>query len=126
MMMMLHMINTGILLRLMSVCVCVCVCVPPSRVNDSIVRVNEADVREVTHSGAVEALKEAGGLVRLYVRRRRCQSEKIVELKLVKGPKGAHQSPISPCGCFSRVSVHESKVVLFCSKTIAIVQNRSS
>ncbi|CAL8306170.1 unnamed protein product [Lota lota] len=58
------------------------------RVNDSIVRVNEADVRDVTHGGAVEALKEAGGLVRLYIRRRRSQSERIVELKLVKGPKG--------------------------------------
>uniref|UniRef100_A0A8C5CEY1 Discs large homolog 1-like protein n=2 Tax=Gadus morhua TaxID=8049 RepID=A0A8C5CEY1_GADMO len=58
------------------------------RVNDSIVRVNEADVRDVTHSGAVEALKEAGGLVRLYIRRRRSQSERILELKLVKGPKG--------------------------------------
>ncbi|XP_059922293.1 LOW QUALITY PROTEIN: discs large homolog 1-like protein [Gadus macrocephalus] len=57
------------------------------RVNDSIVRVNEADVRDVTHSGAVEALKEAGGLVRLYIRRRRSQSERILELKLVKGPK---------------------------------------
>ncbi|KAJ3599979.1 hypothetical protein NHX12_033931, partial [Muraenolepis orangiensis] len=58
------------------------------RVNDSVVRVNEADVREVTHSGAVEALKEAGGLVRLYIRRRRSPSERVVELKLVKGPKG--------------------------------------
>ncbi|XP_056132903.1 LOW QUALITY PROTEIN: disks large homolog 1-like [Lampris incognitus] len=58
------------------------------RVNDCIVRVNEADVREVTHSGAVEALKEAGGLVRLYIRRRRSLTEKILDIKLVKGPKG--------------------------------------
>ncbi|XP_078141576.1 disks large homolog 4-like isoform X2 [Centroberyx gerrardi] len=58
------------------------------RVNDCIVRVNEADVREVTHSGAVEALKEAGGLVRLYIRRRRSLSERVMDIKLVKGPKG--------------------------------------
>ncbi|XP_029309731.1 LOW QUALITY PROTEIN: discs large homolog 1-like protein [Cottoperca gobio] len=58
------------------------------RVNDVILRVNEADVRDVTHSRAVEALKEAGSLVRLYVRRRKPVSEKVMELKLVKGPKG--------------------------------------
>uniref|UniRef100_A0A8D3DZN5 Disks large homolog 1 n=1 Tax=Scophthalmus maximus TaxID=52904 RepID=A0A8D3DZN5_SCOMX len=58
------------------------------RVNDVILRVNEADVRDVTHSRAVEALKEAGSLVRLYVRRRKPVSEKLMELKLVKGPKG--------------------------------------
>ncbi|KAK3534307.1 hypothetical protein QTP86_014227 [Hemibagrus guttatus] len=57
------------------------------RVNDVILRVNEVDVRDVTHSKAVEALKEAGSLVRLYVRRRKSVSEKIVEIKLVKGPK---------------------------------------
>lgn len=57
-------------------------------VNDVILRVNEVDVRDVTHSKAVEALKEAGSLVRLYVRRRKSVSEKIVEIKLVKGPKG--------------------------------------
>lgn len=58
------------------------------RVNDCIVRVNETDVREVTHSGAVEALKEAGGLVRLCIRRRRSLTERIMDIKLVKGPKG--------------------------------------
>lgn len=58
------------------------------RVNDVILRVNEADVRDVTHSRAVEALKEAGSLVRLYVRRRKPVSEKLMEIKLVKGPKG--------------------------------------
>nr|2MHO_A Chain A, Disks large homolog 4 [Rattus norvegicus] len=41
------------------------------RVNDSILFVNEVDVREVTHSAAVEALKEAGSIVRLYVMRRK-------------------------------------------------------
>ncbi|XP_017275949.1 disks large homolog 1 isoform X4 [Kryptolebias marmoratus] len=58
------------------------------RVNDCIVRVNDTDVREVTHSGAVEALKEAGGLVRLCVRRRRSLTERVMDIKLVKGPKG--------------------------------------
>ncbi|XP_026201224.1 disks large homolog 1-like isoform X1 [Anabas testudineus] len=58
------------------------------RVNDCIVRVNDTDVREVTHSGAVEALKEAGGLVRLCIRRRRSITERIMDIKLVKGPKG--------------------------------------
>ncbi|KAF3857668.1 hypothetical protein F7725_010869 [Dissostichus mawsoni] len=36
------------------------------RVNDVILRVNEADVRDVTHSRAVEALKEAGSLYFTY------------------------------------------------------------
>ncbi|XP_062384493.1 discs large homolog 1-like protein isoform X6 [Sardina pilchardus] len=58
------------------------------RVNDVILRVNEVEVRDVTHSKAVEALKEAGSLVRLYVRRRKSGNDKVVEIKLVKGPKG--------------------------------------
>ncbi|XP_073808584.1 disks large homolog 1 isoform X19 [Danio rerio] len=58
------------------------------RVNDCILRVNDVDVRDVTHSNAVEALKEAGCIVRLYVRRRKPLSEKIMDVKLVKGPKG--------------------------------------
>ncbi|XP_023479307.2 disks large homolog 1 isoform X1 [Equus przewalskii] len=58
------------------------------RVNDCILRVNEVDVRDVTHSKAVEALKEAGSIVRLYVKRRKPISEKIMEIKLIKGPKG--------------------------------------
>ncbi|KAM7160689.1 disks large homolog 1 isoform 17-T20 [Macrochelys suwanniensis] len=57
------------------------------RVNDCILRVNEVDVRDVTHSKAVEALKEAGSIVRLYVKRRKPVTEKIMEIKLVKGPK---------------------------------------
>ncbi|KAI5109364.1 disks large-like 1 isoform X5, partial [Silurus meridionalis] len=57
-------------------------------VNDCILRVNDVNVRDVTHSRAVEALKEAGCIVRLYVRRRKPSAEKIVDLKLVKGPKG--------------------------------------
>ncbi|GAB1296338.1 Disks large homolog 4 [Apodemus speciosus] len=57
-------------------------------VNDSILFVNEVDVREVTHSAAVEALKEAGSIVRLYVMRRKPPAEKVMEIKLIKGPKG--------------------------------------
>uniref|UniRef100_A0A672LXK3 Disks large homolog 1 n=1 Tax=Sinocyclocheilus grahami TaxID=75366 RepID=A0A672LXK3_SINGR len=58
------------------------------RVNDCILRVNDVDVRDITHSNAVEALKEAGCIVRLYVRRRKAVTEKIMDVKLVKGPKG--------------------------------------
>ncbi|XP_039193827.1 disks large homolog 4 isoform X6 [Crotalus tigris] len=58
------------------------------RVNDSILFVNDVDVREVTHSTAVEALKEAGSIVRLYVMRRKPLAEKVIEIKLIKGPKG--------------------------------------
>lgn len=43
---------------------------------------------EVSHSKAVEALKVAGSIVRLYVRRRRPMIETIIEIKLIKGPKG--------------------------------------
>lgn len=69
------------------------------RVNDVILRVNEVDVRDVTHSRAVEALKEAGSLVRLYVRRRKPVSEKVMEIKLVKGPKGNRKClSIRPAG----------------------------
>ncbi|XP_076842166.1 disks large homolog 4-like isoform X3 [Brachyhypopomus gauderio] len=58
------------------------------RVNDSILFVNDADVREVTHSQAVDALKEAGPIVRLYILRRKPIVEKLAEIKLIKGPKG--------------------------------------
>lgn len=49
------------------------------------------DVSEVSHSKAVEALKEAGSIVRLYVRRRRPILETVVEIKLFKGPKGKYE-----------------------------------
>lgn len=67
----------------------------PTRVNDCILRVNDSDVSEVSHSKAVEALKVAGSIVRLYVRRRRPMLETIIEIKLVKGPKGGlgHADP---------------------------------
>ncbi|XP_069046135.1 disks large homolog 2 isoform X21 [Lepisosteus oculatus] len=58
------------------------------RVNDCILRVNDVDVSEVSHSKAVEALKVAGSIVRLYVRRRRPMLETVIEIKLIKGPKG--------------------------------------
>ena len=58
------------------------------RVNDCVLRVNEVDVSEVVHSRAVEALKEAGPVVRLLVRRRQAPPETILEVNLLKGPKG--------------------------------------
>lgn len=61
---------------------------PWCRVNDCVLRVNEVDVSEVVHSKAVEALKEAGPVVRLLVRRRQPPPETIMEVNLMKGPKG--------------------------------------
>ncbi|CAH1245866.1 DLG1 [Branchiostoma lanceolatum] len=58
------------------------------RVNDIIVQVNEADVSDVTHSLAVDALKKAGSTVRLLVRRRRAPYEAMQDIELVKGTKG--------------------------------------
>uniref|UniRef100_A0A3B3CFN2 Discs, large homolog 2 (Drosophila) n=1 Tax=Oryzias melastigma TaxID=30732 RepID=A0A3B3CFN2_ORYME len=58
------------------------------KVNDCILRVNDADVAEVSHGKAVEALKIAGSVVHLYVRRRRPAPETVVEIKIIKGPKG--------------------------------------
>ena len=72
--------KTIFLPRTLSVCLC--------SVNDCILFVNDVDVREVTHSQAVEALKEAGAIVRLYVLRRKPAAEKVTEIKLIKGPKG--------------------------------------
>ncbi|KAM9741460.1 disks large homolog 3 isoform 1-T1 [Menidia menidia] len=57
-------------------------------VNDCVLRVNEVDVSDVVHSRAVEALKEAGPVVRLLVRRRQAPPETILEVNLLKGPKG--------------------------------------
>ncbi|XP_075115935.1 disks large homolog 3 isoform X2 [Leptodactylus fuscus] len=57
-------------------------------VTDCVLRVNDVDVTEVVHSKAVEALKEAGPVVRLLVRRRQSPPETIVEVNLLKGPKG--------------------------------------
>uniref|UniRef100_A0A8C1NBM7 Discs, large homolog 3 (Drosophila) n=1 Tax=Cyprinus carpio TaxID=7962 RepID=A0A8C1NBM7_CYPCA len=57
-------------------------------VNDCVLRVNDVDVSEVVHSKAVEALKEAGPVVRLLVRRRQAPPETILEVNLLKGPKG--------------------------------------
>ncbi|XP_053555043.1 disks large homolog 3 isoform X1 [Bombina bombina] len=57
-------------------------------VGDCVLRVNDVDVTDVVHSKAVEALKEAGPVVRLLVRRRQSPPETIVEVNLLKGPKG--------------------------------------
>lgn len=55
----------------------------------------------MTHSAAVEALKEAGSIVRLYVMRRKPPAEKVMEIKLIKGPKGSASNPSSSHSCFS-------------------------
>ncbi|XP_041430354.1 disks large homolog 3 isoform X5 [Xenopus laevis] len=57
-------------------------------VSDCVLRVNDVDVTEVVHSKSVEALKEAGPVVRLLVRRRQSPPETIMEVNLLKGPKG--------------------------------------
>lgn len=71
------------------------------RVNDCVLRVNDVDVSEVVHSKAVEALKEAGPVVRLVVRRRQPPPETIMEVNLMKGPKGepftTHRTGVPRC-----------------------------
>lgn len=62
--------------------------------NDCVLRVNDVDVSEVVHSRAVEALKEAGPVVRLLVRRRQAPPETILEVNLLKGPKGQGHIPL--------------------------------
>lgn len=59
-----------------------------------MLRVNDVDVSEVVHSRAVEALKEAGPVVRLLVRRRQAPPETILEVNLLKGPKGQGHIPL--------------------------------
>ncbi|GFS14245.1 disks large, partial [Elysia marginata] len=58
------------------------------KLNDVIVRVNNVDVSNTTHASAVEALKQAGRKVVLYVKRLKVPSETIMEIELVKGNKG--------------------------------------
>nr|XP_042907134.1 disks large homolog 1 isoform X3 [Parasteatoda tepidariorum] len=56
------------------------------QVNDAIVKVNEANVVDVPHCVAVDALKRAGHTVRLLVKR--LKPERVLEIELVKGNKG--------------------------------------
>ena len=64
------------------------------RVNDIILRVNDVNVVNVSHSVAVEALKRAGNKVELYVKRKKQNfgltnpNEEIIEVELFKGSKG--------------------------------------
>ncbi|XP_064614910.1 disks large homolog 1-like isoform X2 [Liolophura sinensis] len=58
------------------------------RVNDIIIKVNEQDVSNVSHSDAVLALKAAGSRVALFVKRPKPPVEKVLEINLVKGDKG--------------------------------------
>ncbi|GLD47602.1 disks large homolog 4-like protein, partial [Lates japonicus] len=71
------------------------------RVNDSIVFVNDVDVREVTHSTAVEALKEAGPVVRLGQRspERQHLRRKIAEAATRRAAAGGAKccGDLTPC-----------------------------
>uniref|UniRef100_A0A8D8UIA2 Disks large 1 tumor suppressor protein n=1 Tax=Cacopsylla melanoneura TaxID=428564 RepID=A0A8D8UIA2_9HEMI len=61
------------------------------QVNDVIHQVNHVTVVDVPHSAAVEALKRAGNVVTLYVRRKKVARQgnmKILDIELVKGNKG--------------------------------------
>ncbi|XP_052784805.1 disks large homolog 1-like isoform X4 [Mya arenaria] len=58
------------------------------RMNDVIVKVNNDNVVNVTHSDAVDALKRAGTRVVLYVKRLKAPIENIVTIDLSKGNKG--------------------------------------
>lgn len=63
------------------------------RVNDIILRVNDVNVVNVSHSVAVEALKRAGNRVELYVKRKKTNTlgapnEEMLDVELFKGSKG--------------------------------------
>lgn len=58
------------------------------RVNDIIVSVNGISTVNVTHGQAVDALKRAGNVVHLVVRRLTSSMENIIEVELMKGNKG--------------------------------------
>jgi len=59
------------------------------KINDVILKVNDVSVVNVPHSAAVDALKRAGNLVRLNVRRRRApRSPRVIDIELTKGNKG--------------------------------------
>lgn len=83
--------------------------------NDCILFVNDVDVREVTHSQAVEALKEAGAIVRLYVLRRKPAAEKVTEIKLIKGPKGKRRRRWAERRGSHRGSAHLGPCLCVCS-----------
>lgn len=54
-----------------------------------ILQVNDVSVVEVTHAMAVDALKKAGNIVKLNVKRRRpANGMKSIDIDLVKGSKG--------------------------------------
>merc|ERR1711988_737046 len=62
------------------------------KVDDIILKVNDVDVVNVSHSVAVEALKRAGNKADLQVKRRKVgqanPNEEILEVELFKGSKG--------------------------------------
>lgn len=67
------------------------------------------DVSEVVHSKAVEALKEAGPVVRLLVRRRQPPPETIMEVNLMKGPKGERWG-LGTWGASCHLSLHSQRL----------------
>lgn len=80
---------------------------------------------EVSHSKAVEALKEAGSIVRLYVRRRRPILETVVEIKLFKGPKGnrnMNNSPVTNYLIKAYAITHPQCTLFFYSLTFSVYQ----
>ncbi|XP_055297799.1 disks large 1 tumor suppressor protein isoform X3 [Sitodiplosis mosellana] len=59
------------------------------RVNDCIIAVNDVSVVNVPHAAAVEALKKAGNVVKLNIKRKRPPTTpKSIDIDLVKGNKG--------------------------------------
>ncbi|XP_042899974.1 disks large homolog 1 isoform X3 [Parasteatoda tepidariorum] len=59
------------------------------QVNDIILKVNDVDLIEIPHSIAVDALKRAGNMVHLLVKRHRMNSSSGLEyIELIKGNKG--------------------------------------
>ncbi|KAL5004521.1 hypothetical protein ScPMuIL_017977 [Solemya velum] len=59
------------------------------KINDIIVKVNDEEVENVTHTAGVEALKRAGHRVILHVRRLKSPIDNMMlEIELVKGNKG--------------------------------------
>ncbi|XP_070537894.1 discs large homolog 1-like protein isoform X4 [Ptychodera flava] len=58
------------------------------KLNDIIVKVNDTDTVNVPHSTAVDALKKAGDVVRMILRRRKAVPENVMTVELLKGSKG--------------------------------------
>ncbi|KAG7237386.1 hypothetical protein INR49_032431 [Caranx melampygus] len=75
-------------------------------------------------SKAVEALKVAGSIVRLYVRRRRPMLETIIEIKLIKGPKAQKDSRLQVGDRLLMVNNYSLEEVSH-EEAVAILKNTS-